>query len=90
MTEKGSSRSSEVKGVAADGQSKVKIILDVATSKIPSDECGYTVKWTLSEDLGHLENADSWTNVIYVAPENFPEDDNCPDAIFQSISFRFV
>ena len=75
VTEKGSSRSSEVKGVAADGQSKVKIILDVATSKIPSDECGYTVKWTLSEDLGHLENADSWTNVIYVAPENFPEDD---------------
>lgn len=51
----------------------MRIMLDVVNSKIPSDECGYEVHWSLSEELGHLENTDSWTNIVYVAPDNYPD-----------------
>lgn len=71
--EKSNTSSKPVKGVAADGKSKVRIMLDVVNSKIPSDECGYEVHWSLSEELGHLENTDSWTNIVYVAPDNYPD-----------------
>lgn len=71
--EKGSTSGKPVKGVAADGESKVRIMLDTAVSKIPSADCGYEVHWSLSEELGHLENTDSWTNIVYVAPDNFPD-----------------
>ena len=70
---KGNTSSKPVKGVAADGKSKVRIVLDTAVSKIPSVDCGYEVHWSLSEELGHLENTDSWTNIVYVAPDNFPD-----------------
>lgn len=65
----------EMKGVAADGISQVKIVLGKGSS-IPSDDCNYTCHWTLSEKIGSLENEDSWNNVIYTAPDEYPIDKN--------------
>lgn len=62
-----------VLGVVADGSSQVKIVLD-SSSKLPSSKCGYSYKWELSEDIGTLENTESWNNIIYTAPEDFPAD----------------
>lgn len=64
-----------VLGVVADGSSQVKIVLD-SSSKLPSSKCGYSYRWELSEDIGKLENEKSYTNVIYTAPEDYPEDKN--------------
>lgn len=64
-----------VKGVAADGISQVKIVFD-KNSKIPSEDCGYTCSWTLDENIGTLENTESWSDVIYTAPDNFPINKN--------------
>lgn len=64
-----------VLGVVADGSSQVKIVLD-SSSKLPSSKCGYSYKWELSEDIGKLENEYSYTNVIYTAPVDYPEDKN--------------
>lgn len=62
-----------VLGVVADGSSQVKIVLD-SSSKLPSSKCGYSYKWELSEDIGTLDNTESWNNIIYTAPEDFPAD----------------
>lgn len=61
----------ERKGVAADGLSQVRIVLGPGAKK-PKADCGYTYKWTLSEDMGELSNDESLENVVYTAPENFP------------------
>ena len=58
-------------GVAADGVSKVRIIFK-GKNIIPIDEqCGRP-KWHIQEGIGTLENVDSWDNVVYKAPEDFP------------------
>ena len=68
----------EMKGVAADGVSQVKIVLDPELSKMPpTEDCDgnkleYHWKWSLSENIGKLENTDSITDVIYTAPKDFP------------------
>ena len=61
----------EMKGVAADGVSQVKIVLGKGSS-VPSEDCNYSCHWSLSENIGTLENEDSWNNVIYTAPEDYP------------------
>lgn len=65
-------------GVAADG-SKLLITLNPAKSKIPNPDCDeWECHWSLENvdglDLGQLENANSWDNVVYTAPEDFPGD----------------
>lgn len=62
------------KGLAADGESKVKIILDGSSSKFPKEECTeFTpIGWHLkSDDGGTLEEGSSWEEAIYTAPEGF-------------------
>lgn len=65
----------QVIGVVADGVSQVKIALEKQTPP-PSDNCGYNYSWELSENIGTLENAESYTNIIYTAPQDYPEDKN--------------
>lgn len=60
-----------MKGVAADGVSQVRIVLG-PNSAIPSSDCEFQCQWTLSEEMGSLENENSWNNVVYTAPEDFP------------------
>jgi len=62
-----------VLGVVADGASQVEIRL-VKGSNPPKGSCGYSYKWTLSENIGKLENTESVNNVIYTAPEDYPEE----------------
>ena len=65
----------KVKGVAADGVSKVRIALDPTTSKIPSKDCGIRkIKWELSKNLGTIKNPDKWDGIVYEAPSDFPQD----------------
>ena len=59
------------KGVAADGVSQVKISID-PSSKVPKAECGYNYWWELSEDFGELSGSNDYHEVIYTAPEDFP------------------
>ena len=62
----------EMRGVAADGVSQVKIALDPQKSTIPSNECEFSYSWKLSENIGSIENENSWDQVIYTAPVDFP------------------
>lgn len=64
-----------MKGVAADGVSQVKIVLGT-NSAIPPSDCNFQCKWTLSENIGKLDNETSWNNVVYTAPEDYPLDKN--------------
>lgn len=70
-----------VRGVAADGVSKIRII--TYGSRPPTIEeaqgmqeyglsCTQTPKWTLKENIGTLEGADTWDDVTYTAPPDFP------------------
>ena len=61
------------KGVATDGLSKVKIVIS-SESKIPSEECGVSYRWGLSEEIGTLVEKDSWEKVVYTGPENYPSE----------------
>lgn len=63
------------KGVAADGVSKVKILLGPG-SKFPPDICseGESHYWYLSEQLGELSGClNDWQIVYYTAPDHLPE-----------------
>ena len=63
-----------VRGVAADGESKVRIVF-TGENTIPADEnCG-NPHWSIKEGIGELENANSWDNVVYKAPKDFPGDE---------------
>lgn len=67
----------EMNGVAADGVSQIMIVLDPNESIIPSDDCEWTCHWTLKDDdgrIGTLENTESWSEVIYTAPEDYPNE----------------
>ena len=62
-------------GVAADGVSKVKILLGPG-SKYPPNICsdGESHYWYLSEPLGKLSGClNDWQIVYYTAPESLPE-----------------
>lgn len=63
----------QMEGVAADGVSQVKIVLDPDKSTIPEDDCDKIsgAFWELSRDLGSIEG-NSLREAIYTAPENFP------------------
>ena len=68
----------EMLGVAADGVSQVKIVLDPKESHIPAQDCnnlsGFT--WQLSkEGYGKIEKISEW-EAIYTAPDYFPTDIN--------------
>ena len=61
-------------GVAADGVSQVKLILDPDSSKIPAQDCDdcYGFHWELSKDgYGTIESISDW-EAIYTAPAHFP------------------
>ena len=74
----------KVNGVAADGISKVRISLDPLQSQIPSKDCTESkIEWTLSKDLGKLSHTNWWDDIVYEAPEDFPEDVTIPaDTIY--------
>ena len=64
-----------VKGVAADGISQVKLVLDPDSSTVPPQDCEnfYDFEWRLSnKNLGKIEG-DSYEEAIYTAPDIFPE-----------------
>lgn len=63
-------------GVAADGVSQVKIVLDPEKSVIPEDDCENIsdISWELSKDWGSIEG-NSLREAIYTAPEIFPSKD---------------
>ncbi|MDO5526337.1 MAG: T9SS type A sorting domain-containing protein [Prevotella sp.] len=61
------------KGVAADGVSQVKISLD-PSSRVPKEECGYSYEWFLSDDVGDLSSSDTYKEVIYTAPIDYPDE----------------
>lgn len=63
----------EMNGVAADGVSQVKIVLDPQLSHVPNDDCGKiaNVSWKLSRELGTIEGS-SIKEAIYTAPKAFP------------------
>lgn len=67
----------DIRGVAADGESKVFIKFsgeEGVKNVIPFDPtCGYP-HWSIKEGIGTLENDDCWYNVIYKAPDDFPVD----------------
>jgi pimeloyl-ACP methyl ester carboxylesterase len=68
----------KVEGVAADGESKVRIVFsgeEGVKNVIPFDESCGKPHWTIKEGFGTLENADSWYNVVYKAPADYPGDD---------------
>lgn len=74
-----------MKGVAADGVSQVKIVLDPEKSKIPSEDCDNFIdfEWTLSENVGKIESISTW-EALYTAPEDYP------DEFFSSKSIKAV
>lgn len=63
----------EMNGVAADGVSKVKIVLDPKQSRLPAEDCENItdIYWELSNDLGKIEG-NSLREAIYTAPDSFP------------------
>ncbi len=65
----------EMNGVAADGVSQVKIVLDPTKSKIPASDCVnfFDFKWDLSENIGKIESISNW-EAVYTAPEDYPND----------------
>lgn len=66
-----------MRGVASDGVSQVIIVFD-KNSKVPDSECeNWSCHWSLENDngrIGKLDNEESWSNVIYTAPEDFPNE----------------
>jgi len=62
----------DVKGVAADGVSQVKLKLD-SSAVIPADDCKkyYGFRWELLDSLGTIEG-NSFKEAIYTAPDSFP------------------
>lgn len=71
----------ELKGVACDGVSKVKIVLDEGAI-IPKDDCNYTYEWGLYDDENGNEplNLENWKiendhtldNFMFTTPEDYP------------------
>lgn len=70
----------KMKGVAADGVSQVVIVFDsIHKSSIPKEDCDWTCHWSLEDDngkIGKLDNEESWDNVVYTAPEDFPANES--------------
>ena len=71
----------EMNGVAADGVSQVKIVLDPTKSRIPSEDCDnfYGFSWILLKDgemvednarFGSIEKISDW-EAVYTAPSEF-------------------
>lgn len=68
----------EMLGVAADGVSQVKLVLDPRYSRVPSQDCKnvYGFGWVLSKPgFGKIEQISDW-EAIYTAPDHFPETNN--------------
>ena len=65
----------ELKGVAADGLSRVKLVLDPEQSRVPENECinFSNFHWELSQNLGTIEG-DGYKEAIYTAPEVYPNE----------------
>lgn len=65
-----------MRGVASDGVSQVIIVFD-KDSKIPEGCDSWSCYWSLENDngkIGKLDNTESWSDVIYTAPEDFPNE----------------
>ncbi len=59
-------------GVAADGVSKLRIVIDPA-SRVPKDECDYSYWWNIPNAAGELSESYSYKEVIYTAPADYPD-----------------
>lgn len=74
----------ELKGVACDGVSKVKIVLDEGAI-IPKDDCNYTYEWGLYDDENgneplnlenwKIENSTTLDKFMITPPEDYPWSD---------------
>ncbi len=76
-----------IKGVAAD-KSEVLIALDLATSQLPSEECKYSIMWSLPDGYGIIKNPSDWNNVVYQAPDDFPDPDAKEMKIFAQLTYQ--
>ena len=67
----------KIKGVAADGVSQLKIVLDPKESHIPKEDCeSFTdFEWYVREGYGKIEGS-SFREAIYTAPDSFPENNS--------------
>lgn len=79
-------------GLAADGESKLLIELDVSRSKLPKPECGdlENTEWRILSDVGGtLEYSDSWQKIIYKAPSEFNEDGSAFKNVILSFTYMY-
>ena len=81
----------KMRGVAADGVSQVMIVFDKGC-KIPSEKCEWTCSWSIlgndvNNKYGKLENENSWDKVIYIAPEDYPDETSNEMTIKVQISY---
>ncbi len=63
-----------LKGIATDGMSKIKVVLDVnkEEEKYKNIINNITdIEWSMSEDVGNLQNTDQLEGLVYTAPESF-------------------
>ena len=71
----GVAKGKSVRGVAADGVSKVKIVIDDEFEELKKAYSHKELYWTLSEDLGSLDvGKNVLEDIVYTAPEDHPGD----------------
>lgn len=80
-----------MEGVAADGVSQVKLVLDPKHSRIPASNCNdcYGFTWELSkEGFGKIERISDW-EAIYTAPSEYPADDvSSSTCVYAKLKYR--
>lgn len=76
----------KVRGVAADGVSKIRLVLDPEMSKLPNSECSSIedIKWTLSKEIGKIDPVSEY-EAIYTAPEIFDSNEAREDGYMINI-----
>ena len=76
-------------GLAADGESKIKIVLDGSKSRYPKD-CFAPLGWHLeTDDGGSLVQGNSWKEAIYTAPSNFSDSWNASKEVKAVFSYTY-
>ena len=75
VAQNGVAKGKKVRGVAADGVSKVKIVIGDEFAELKKAYQNYDLWWSLSEDLGTLDVGENvFDDVVYTAPEDHPGD----------------
>lgn len=80
----------QMNGVAADGVSQLKIVLDPEESKIPEEGCDkYTdFEWYVRNDRGTIKG-ESFKEAIYTAPDTFPSKDFSSVTVEADMSYTY-